>query len=99
MRRIHERAGILLRNARDGTVELGAERIALVISDVQRDPRRDLGVSQGQLARSRHLAQCALEARCVASGEQLFRIACTAVTAHLLGYTQVKIEKPSEDRM
>jgi hypothetical protein len=29
----------------------------------------------------------------------LFRIACTAVTAHLLGYTQVKIEKPSEDRM
>jgi hypothetical protein len=49
MRRMHERAGILLRNARDGTVELGAERIAPVISDIQRDPRRDLGVSQGSL--------------------------------------------------
>ncbi len=53
MCRMHERAGILVRYAREVAAELRAEQVALVISHIQRDSRRDSGVGQQQLARSR----------------------------------------------
>ncbi len=56
MRCMHERAGILVRDTREVAAELCSEHIPLVISDIQRDARRDSGVRQRQLARSRYLA-------------------------------------------